>query len=178
MPADLRLHIRYPEDFFNTQMQMFATYHMQDPEVFYHKGDQWQIPDNVELSGPNNQMAAYYVIMRLPEANKEEFLLMLPFVPNGRSNMISWLGARCDPPNYGKAVNFQFSKSTTVYGPSQVEAAVNRIRPSRRSARCGGSRDRRSSWAICWSCPSRMRCCTCSRSTYSQRRRSCRSSNR
>lgn len=125
MPTALQAHIRYPEGYFNTQAEVYATYHVQDPEVLYNKGDQWQIPDNVELSGPNNQMAAYYVIMRLPEASKEEFLLMLPFVPNGRNNMISWLGAQSDPPNYGKAVNFQFSKSTTVYGPSQVEAAVN-----------------------------------------------------
>ena len=83
-----------------------------------------QIPDNVSLSGPG-PMQAYYVIMKLPGATKEEFLLMLPFVPNGRSNMIAWLGARSDVPDYGKALNFVFSKSTTVFGPSQVEATIN-----------------------------------------------------
>ena len=70
-------------------------------------------------------MQAYYVIMKLPGADNEEFLLMLPFVPNGRSNMISWLGARSDVPDYGKALNFIFSKSTVVFGPSQVEATIN-----------------------------------------------------
>ena len=70
-------------------------------------------------------MEAYYVIMRLPGADKEEFVLMLPFVPNGRSNMISWLGARSDMPDYGKSINYIFSTSTTVFGPSQVEATIN-----------------------------------------------------
>lgn len=70
-------------------------------------------------------MQAYYVVMRIPGTTKEEFLLMLPFVPNGRSNMIAWLGARSDSVDYGKCLNFVFSKSTTVFGPSQVESAIN-----------------------------------------------------
>jgi uncharacterized membrane protein (UPF0182 family) len=70
-------------------------------------------------------MQAYYVIMRLPGEEKEEFLLMIPFVPNGRQNMIAWLGARSDVPQYGTALNYLFSKSTTVFGPNQVESAIN-----------------------------------------------------
>ena len=70
-------------------------------------------------------MDAYYVIMKLPGNPKEEFLLMLPFVPNGRQNMISWLGARSDLPGYGTALNYVFSSSYTVFGPSQVEATIN-----------------------------------------------------
>jgi uncharacterized membrane protein (UPF0182 family) len=124
MPTVLRRHVRYPEDYFNTQAEVYATYHVQDPSVLYNKGDQWQIPSNVSLSGPG-RMSAYYVIMRLPGATKEQFLLMLPFVPNGRSNMISWLGAQSDGADYGKAVNFVFSSSTTVFGPSQVESTIN-----------------------------------------------------
>lgn len=124
MPADLRKHIRYPEGYFNVQARMFDTYHVTDPEVLYNKGDQWQVPDSVALSGPG-EMAAYYVIMRLPTEQSEEFLLMLPFVPNGRKNMVAWLGARSDPPNYGKAVTIVFPKGSNIYGPSQVEAAIN-----------------------------------------------------
>jgi uncharacterized membrane protein (UPF0182 family) len=124
MPAELRQHVRYPEGYFNIQARVFDTYHVTDPSVLYNKGDQWQVPDNVALSGPG-EMQAYYVIMRLPGQQKEEFLLMLPFVPNGRSNMVSWLGARSDAPNYGKAVSIVFSKSSNIYGPSQVEAAIN-----------------------------------------------------
>jgi uncharacterized membrane protein (UPF0182 family) len=124
MPADLLKHVRYPEDYFTVQSQVFATYHVNDPSVLYNKGDQWQIPEGVALSGAG-PMDPYYVILKLPGATQEEFLLMVPFVPNGRDNMVSWLGAESDPPNYGKAVNFVFGKSTTVYGPAQVEAAIN-----------------------------------------------------
>jgi uncharacterized membrane protein (UPF0182 family) len=124
VPQELLDHVRYPEGLFDIQAEVWSTYHVDGPEILYNKGDQWQVPDNVALSGPG-PMQAYYVIMRLPGETKEEFLLMLPFVPTGRQNMISWLGARSDVPEYGKSLNFIFSKSTTVFGPSQVEAAVN-----------------------------------------------------
>jgi len=124
MPEALRRHVRYAQDYFDVQARVFATYHVTDPEVLYNKGDQWQIPANVALSG-SGEMQPYYVIMRLPGEEKEEFLLIMPFVPNGRKNMVSWLGARSDPPNYGKAVSIVFSKGSVVYGPSQVEAAIN-----------------------------------------------------
>ena len=106
------------------QSEVYATYHVNDPDVLYNKGDQWQIPDNVALSGPG-QMSAYYVIMRLPKAKREEFLLIRPFTPNQRPNMIAWLGALSDGADYGKSVAFQFAKGASVYGPSQVEAAIN-----------------------------------------------------
>ena len=124
MPQALLDHLRYPEDLFNVQAEVYSTYHVDNADVLYNKGDQWGIPDNVSLSGPG-RMDAYYVIMKLPGAPKEEFLLMLPFVPNGRQNMISWLGARSDLPDYGKSLNYIFSKSYTVFGPSQVEATIN-----------------------------------------------------
>jgi uncharacterized protein len=124
IPQALLQHVRYPEGLFDTQAEVYTTYHVDNPALLYNKGDQWQIPQNVSLSGPG-PMQAYYVIMKLPGSSKEEFLLMLPFVPNGRSNMISWLGARSDVPEYGKALNYIFSSSTTVFGPSQVEATIN-----------------------------------------------------
>lgn len=124
MPSALLEHLRYPEDMFNVQAEVYSTYHVNSPDVLYNKGDQWSIPTNVSLSGAG-AMTPYYVIMRLPGEEKEEFLLMLPFVPNGRSNMIAWLGARSDASQYGKALTYVFSKSTTVFGPSQVEAAIN-----------------------------------------------------
>ncbi len=128
-PADemdqaLRRHVRYPQGFFAVQAEMFATYHVTDPGVLYNKGDQWQIPTNVSITGAG-QMNPYYMIMRLPGEAREEFVLILPFTPNLRSNMIGWLGAQSDPPNYGKSVNFQFPANLSVYGPAQVEAAVN-----------------------------------------------------
>jgi hypothetical protein len=125
MPATLMEHVRYPEGLFGIQARVYSTYHVDEPDVLYNKGDQWAIPSDVSLDGQGSPMPAFYVIMRLPGAKKEEFLQMLPFVPNGRSNMISWLGARSDPPNYGRSVNILFSKSTTVVGPGQVEGFIN-----------------------------------------------------
>jgi uncharacterized membrane protein (UPF0182 family) len=92
--------------------------------VLYNKGDQWAIPGDPSVGG-EGLMPALYVIMRLPEETSEEFLEMLPFVPNGRKNMIAWLGARSDAPNYGKIVSIQFSQSATVIGPDQVEGFIN-----------------------------------------------------
>jgi uncharacterized membrane protein (UPF0182 family) len=124
MPASLSSHVRYPEDFFMSQARMFATYHVTDPAVFYSKGNQWEIPSNVSIT-QGVPMSPYYMIMRLPGQTHEEFVLILPYVPNSRSNMIAWLGAQSDPPDYGKAVSFEFPSSLSVYGPAQVEAAIN-----------------------------------------------------
>jgi uncharacterized membrane protein (UPF0182 family) len=124
MPASLIAHVRYPEDFFTAQSEMLATYHVTDPGLLYNKGNQWQIPDNVSISG-TAPMNPYYMIMRLPGETREEFVQIIPFTPNGRTNMIAWLGAQSDAPDYGKAVSFEFPSSLTVYGPAQVEAAVN-----------------------------------------------------
>jgi uncharacterized protein len=124
MPTVLRQHVRYPEDYFGIQAQQFATYHVTDPSLLYNKGNQWEIPTNLSISGTAPQ-SAYYMIMRLPGQTNEEFVLILPFVPNGRTNMIAWLGAQSDQPDYGRAVSFEFPSSLNVYGPAQVEAAIN-----------------------------------------------------
>ena len=124
MPKGLLEHVRYPEGIFRIQSAAHATYHVDTPDVLYNKGDQWAIPGDPSQGG-EGMMPALYVIMRLPREKNEEFLQMLPFVPNGRKNMISWLGARSDAPNYGKIVNIQFSESTTVVGPDQVEGFIN-----------------------------------------------------
>ena len=124
MPASLQAHVRYPEDFFTTQSQLFATYHVTDPALLYNKGNQWEIPGNLAISG-EAAMTPYYMIMRLPGETRDEFVLILPYTPNGRSNMIAWLGAQSDAPNYGNAVSFEFPSSLNVYGPAQVEAAIN-----------------------------------------------------
>jgi uncharacterized protein len=124
MPTALRSHVRYPQDLFRIQAQLFATYHVTDVSLWYNKGDQWEIPGNVSISG-SGPMSALYMVMRLPGETHEEFILLLPFVPNGRPNMIAWLGAQSDAPYYGKAVSFRFPSSQNVYGPAQVEAAIN-----------------------------------------------------
>jgi len=175
MPPALQDHLRYPEGLFDVQAEVYSTYHVDGADVLYNKGDQWAIPENVALSGAG-PMQPYYVIMKLPGAAKEEFLLMLPFVPNGRQNMISWLGARSDLPDYGKSLNFVFSKSTTVFGPSQVEATVNTDPDISAQRTLWGQQGSQVIMGNLLVVPSRTRCCTCSRSTCSPHRRSCRSS--
>jgi uncharacterized membrane protein (UPF0182 family) len=124
IPEALMEHVRYPEALFNIQADTWTTYHVDGPEILYNKGDQWAIPEDVSTT-VGGRMDSYYVIMRLPEETDEEFLQMLPFVPNGRKNMISWLAARSDEPQYGSKLNILFSRSTTVFGPNQVESAIN-----------------------------------------------------
>ena len=125
IPPALVAHVRYPQDYFNLQAEVFATYHVTQPDTLYNKSEQWQIPTGTSLSSATGQMEPYYVIMRLPGKTKEEFVQILPFTPNQRQNMIGWLGAQSDAPDYGRAVSFSFPQSATVYGPTQVEAAIN-----------------------------------------------------
>ncbi|HEX5417259.1 MAG TPA: UPF0182 family protein, partial [Chloroflexota bacterium] len=125
MPADLQAHIRYPEDIFSVQAEMLSAYHMTDPQVFYNKEDLWDLPREVGLDGTRQAIKPYYVIMRLPGAEKEEFLLMLPFTPFGKNNMVAWLAAQSDPPNYGTLVAFDYPKDTVIFGPQQVQARID-----------------------------------------------------
>jgi len=123
MPETLRAHWRYPEGMFNIQASVYQSYHMRDARVFYNKEDLWTVPREV-YAGKEQLMEPYYIIMRLPAEEKEEFLLMLPFTPVNKNNTISWLAARCDGENYGKLLVYFFPKERLVYGPSQIE---NRI---------------------------------------------------
>ncbi|MDN5347378.1 MAG: uncharacterized protein PWP65_942 [Clostridia bacterium] len=124
MPASLRLHLRYPEELFLTQAKMLTNYHMENPMLFYNKEDFWSIPE--EISGNKRvTMEPYYTLLRLPGEQKPEFVLMLPFTPARKVNMISWLAARNDPPNYGELILFTFPKDRAIYGPMQIEARID-----------------------------------------------------
>ncbi len=124
MPPDLRAHIRYPEDLFVVQMEMYAKYHMRDPVVFYNKEDLWQRPQEKRTGGEAQPMEPYYVIMQLPGEERPEFLLMSPLAPARRQNMIAWLAARSDGDRYGELLVYKFPKQRLVYGPEQVEALI------------------------------------------------------
>jgi uncharacterized membrane protein (UPF0182 family) len=124
MPADLQKHIRYPEDLFLIQARLYQTYHMEAADVFYNREDLWQFPRQPGGGGIAT-MAPYYIIMRLPGEPQAEFFLMLPMVPSRRDNMIAWLAARCDAPDYGKLIVYEFPKEKLVYGPFQIEARIN-----------------------------------------------------
>lgn len=126
MPVTLSSHIRYPVDFFSIQSQRLLTYHMRDPQVFYNREDQWRIPSEI-YAGESQPVEPYYLIMRLPMAESEEFILLSPFTPQSRRNLIGWLAARSDRDRdrYGKLLLYQFPKQELVYGPEQIEARIN-----------------------------------------------------
>lgn len=124
MPAGLRAHIRYPRDFFQIQAEMYRTYHMMNPEVFYNKEDMWEFPKE-NFDGELITMQPYYLIMRLPGEPKEEFILLLPMVPRNRDNMIAWIAARSDLPHYGSLIVYDFPKERLVFGPAQIEARID-----------------------------------------------------
>lgn len=121
MPEDLREHIRYPEDIFVYQTFLYSTYHMEEPQIFYNKEDQWQIP---RISEGGIDPMVRHIIMKLPGEEKEEFILMVPFTPRGKDNLSAWMAARSDGDNYGELVVYRFPKQRLVYGPSQI---INRI---------------------------------------------------
>jgi hypothetical protein len=123
-PESLRVHFRYPEDMFNIQASVYQTYHMEDARVFYNKEDLWAVPRELYF-GTEQPMEPYYIIMRLPDEEKEEFLLMLPFTPVRKNNTIGWLAARSDGENYGKLLAYLFPKERLVYGPSQIENRIS-----------------------------------------------------
>jgi len=124
MPEDLKSHIRYPVDMFMVQAEKFTLYHMTNPEMFYNKEDNWNMP--TEQYGREEQpMEAYYTITKLPGEEKSELVLIMPFTPKDKKNMISWLAARSDGENYGKMLAYQFPKQELVYGPMQIEARIN-----------------------------------------------------
>ena len=124
LPPTLRSHIRYPLDYFGVQSERLLAYHMTDPQVFYNREDLWQIP--TEIYGTEQQQVdPYYLITKLPTAQTEEFILLRPFTPTQRRNLIAWLAARSDGQQYGKLVLYEFPKQELVYGIQQIEALIN-----------------------------------------------------
>ena len=124
MPADLKPHVRYPQGMLSVQARMYRTYHMRDPQVFYNKEDMWEIPSQ-GAAGGDREMEPYYTIMKLPEGEKEEFILLLPFNPRNKDNLSAWMAARCDAPHYGTVIVYKFPKQKLVYGPRQIEARID-----------------------------------------------------
>jgi uncharacterized membrane protein (UPF0182 family) len=124
MPQELRKHLRYPEDFFKAQADILRTYHMTDPRQFYSKEDAWDVPQVTLTSGDRGPVAPYYIILKLPDEQGDEMVLMLPFAPHGKQNMISWLGARMDGVHYGEMINYVFPSGRLIYGPEQIEGRI------------------------------------------------------
>lgn len=125
MPEGLKQHIRYPIYIFGVQAELYSTYHMTDPQVFYNKEDKWNIPREI-YGETETEMIPYYTIIMFPDQNgREEFVLILPFTPVNKHNMLAWIAAMCDPENYGRIVEYKFPKEKLIYGPFQIESRID-----------------------------------------------------
>jgi|TARA_Y100000294_G_scaffold37759_1_gene33427 hypothetical protein len=124
MPNGLKEHIRYPEDLMRVQMRIYGTYHMKDTQVFYNREDVWRTPNEI-YSSNEVELRPYYIILKLPDAEKEGFFLITPLIPRGKENMVAWFVAHSDPDNYGKLEVFRLSKQELTYGPMQIEARID-----------------------------------------------------
>lgn len=124
IPDDVRAHFRYPVDMFKIQTAMYGTYHMSNLEVFYNREDFWEFPTE-KYFNQDIEMDPYYITMKLPEYDEEEFILMLPYTPKKRQNMISWMGVRNDGEHYGELFVYRFPKQKNIYGPQQIENRIN-----------------------------------------------------
>lgn len=130
-PASLSAHFRYPENLFQVQATQFARYHVTDPQVFFQNQDLWQIPDdptipaNTGNAADQGPLRPYYQLIRLPGQSSEQFQLVLPFVPQGRQNMVALMAANSDPAGYGQISSFTFPSGLNVFGPSQVFSQIN-----------------------------------------------------
>lgn len=124
MPQELQAHLRYPERLFLAQSKMFTVYHMKNTETFYNKEDVWQIAQEVH-DEQKQPMEPYYVLAKLPGEAKKDYILMLPFTPSKRDNMIAWLAGRCDKKLQCGLVLYKFPKQRTIYGPAQIEARID-----------------------------------------------------
>lgn len=129
MPSALRDHVRYPEDFLSVQADVYSTYHMTDPLVFYNKEDRWAIPGEPGADGRLHRMLPFYAVMKLPGESREEFVQLLPFTPfsvgQPKNNMVGWMAGRCDGKAYGRLLVYRFPKQSLVYGPMQIQARID-----------------------------------------------------
>ncbi|MGD8351412.1 MAG: UPF0182 family protein [Nitrospirota bacterium] len=124
MSGDLKAHLRYPEGLFSVQVDMFRSYHMTIPQVFYNREDLWGIPQE-KYAGSPVRMEPYYILIRLPDEESLQFLIMTPVTPGNKDNMIAWLAGKSDYPGYGKAIVYTLPKDRLIYGPIQIEAMID-----------------------------------------------------
>jgi uncharacterized protein len=124
MPSALAEHIRYPQDYYLIQSDQILTYHMSDPQVYYNREDQWRAPNEI-YANEAKLVEPYYLIMKLPQERSEEFILLRPFTPSARNNLVAWLAARSDGDRYGRLLLYRFPKEEQIFGPEQIEARIN-----------------------------------------------------
>jgi len=158
MPDEIREHLRYPEDLFRVQSDIYRLYHVTDPDDFFSNVDPWQIAadpsdsERIELRGEGRffdnegkefrPMLPYYLLMKLPDDDELSFIIMQPFTPRDRPNMVSFLVAKSGPAEYGDIIDFTLPGERQQDGPGQVGDFINQdtsIAPEFSLLRQGGS---------------------------------------
>lgn len=125
MPEGIRAHLRYSKTMFDIQSDIYKTYHMSNPRVFYNKEDQWETATQFyESEKTEVPVESAYTIMKLPD-REAEFMLTVPFTPKDKDNMIAWLAGVSDGPGYGQLILYEFPKQQLVYGPMQIEQRID-----------------------------------------------------
>jgi uncharacterized protein len=135
LSEELQAHLRYPEDLFSIQTDRYASYHIGAARDFYSKQDFWALPEDrsgqlthgensLVVAGPKPRMRPYYLLTKLPGERDEQFVLVMPFTPNNKQNMVAYMAARSDPTDYGKITLFSLPRARTVFGPTQIHAQI------------------------------------------------------
>jgi hypothetical protein len=120
----LEPHLRVPEELFNVQTRVYGQYHVSEPLTYFNNTDRWTVPAP-QTNQQSLESEAYYVVMRMPGEPEAEFLLLQPMIAASRPNMIAWVAARNDAPNYGDVRVYRFRTDTNIFGPAQIEARID-----------------------------------------------------
>jgi uncharacterized protein len=123
MPVPLLQHIRVPISQFEIQSERLLRYHVTDVRTFYNGEDEWAVPTEV-YDAKTVPVRPYHATLQLPGREKPEFVLLLPFSPLKRANLVGWLAARNDPPNYGELLLVRFPQQRLLLGPQQITALI------------------------------------------------------
>jgi uncharacterized membrane protein (UPF0182 family) len=147
MPSDLKTHLRYPEDLFRVQTNMWGKYHIDDPGEFYGGDDQWDVArdpgtagaaeatrttdaNGAVVSSRNTRIEPYYLYTKLPDSKAPEFILLRPFVPLTKDDrnqvMTAFMVGQSDGEDYGKLKVYVMPRGTQVQGPALVQAEIQR----------------------------------------------------
>ena len=135
MPPTLLEHLRYPEDLFRVQSDLYTKYHVTDSRVFFNNGAPWEIArdpsttsseaQRVSFPVENRPMVPYYLLMELPDETDLSYLLMQPFTAATRPNMVAFIVAKSDADEYGRLITFELPRESFVDGPGQIGARIN-----------------------------------------------------
>ncbi|MFP4234671.1 MAG: UPF0182 family protein [Nitriliruptoraceae bacterium] len=133
-------NFRYPQDLFRLQSDIYTSYHIQDAAAFFNRADEFDLPNDPaaaanassgngtaavgDLAGGEQRLEPYYLLMKLPGEDTEEFVQIQPYLARNRPNMVSWLAGRSDGENLNQLLQVRFPSDQQVLGPAQAQARI------------------------------------------------------